>query len=177
MAKKSFWLQYKLTWSWSLVLLWVLFVDFAWHCFNAPVNEYTNGLLVKAIWMLVFSVMYMLIYEQAARSWRTTSTSDKKEPNPDNKGIPQENKSTKMTFSEFKSSVLFSIFTSFVIIAVIAWSAYVISVIYLYVLAGIRGEIPEDGLKDAVLVTQVVGSGLILELCGKDETDSGREGI
>ena len=159
MATKSFWLKYKLTWSWILVLLWVLFVDFAWHCFNAPVNEYTNGLLVKAIWMIGFSIFYMLIYEQAAKSWRSPTA-------PNGKGI-------KMTFSDFKSSVLFSLFTSIVIITVIAWSAYVISVVYIYFLAGIRGEIPDDGLKDAVLVTQVVGSGLILELCGKDETDTG----
>lgn len=159
MATKSFWLQYKLTWSWILVLLWVLFVDFAWHCFNAPMNEYTNGLLVKAIWMIGFSIFYMLVYEQAAKSWRSPTA-------PNGKGM-------KMTFSDFKSSVLFSLFTSIVIITVIAWSAYVISVVYIYFLAGIRGEIPDDGLKDAVLVTQVVGSGLILELCGKDETDTG----
>ncbi len=159
MATKSIWQHYKLTWCWFFVFLWVLLVDFGWHSFHAPVNQYSNGLLVKVIWMICFSIFYTLVYEEAAKSWRSPTA-------PNGKGI-------KMSASDFRNSVRFGFIASVLIIAVIAWSAYVISVIYLYFLAGIRGEIPQDGLRDGVLVLEIIGSGLILELCGKDETDAG----
>jgi hypothetical protein len=78
----------------------------------------------------------------------------------------------KASWPKIANGIVFSLLTSTVILMAMAVGALMMSVLYIFVLHGIRGDL---ALADSgVLVGQTVLAGVTLELAGKTEDDPDR---
>ncbi len=144
-------------WSAFFVWLTIMVIDYAWYGLISPSGNYFTDFVGKCIWTAVFSMALSIIYNHAA-IWR---------PNVGGKPGSFGNR--------FWNSLFFSLTVYMLILAALALSCYVASVVYIYILHGFRGY-PDSITDDSVLAVEIIASGLVLELCGKDETKEGRTG-
>lgn len=150
---------------WTVFLVFGVFMvlDFVWYGLLKPVNPYTQDLVGKFIWTAILAFSYTAVYNHAS-TWRPEKYPTK------------ESRPKFPTLRRIGNSLLFSLVVYALILAAIALSGYLVSVLFIYVFDAFRGTIPESVPDDAVLAAKVVAGGLVLELCGKDETEVRRDG-
>ncbi len=140
--------------------VWFTFmvINFLWYGLSSP-SDYVKDIVGKCLWTALFAFAFTAIYNHAS-TWRPKV------------GEPA-------TPGDLGHRILNSLFFSFVIflmiLAAIAFSHYIISVVFIYVLDGFRGS-PEDMVDNLALATEVVAGGLVLELHAKQETSERRDG-
>ena len=149
---KSHFFKYLLKNAWIFLLVFLVFmaIDFLGYGLK-DTSAYTEGIVDKSIWTLIFAFMFTIIYHTAT-NWR-----------------PQQ-EIGKITGSKIINSIVFSLFISLMLIAVISLSGSLLMNLYVFVLDGIRG-IPSDGRDTGILIGKVIVGGVTVEICGKDETD------
>jgi hypothetical protein len=145
-------------WHALFVFITFLVIDFLYYGLILNVTPYTQHLLGKIIWTAVIAISFTVIYNHSA-IWRPEVITN----------LPGK------FFPRLVNSIFFSLVVYLLILAAIALSSYLVSVLFIYVLDAFRG-IPEDGADDTILATQIIVSGAVLEYCGKDETQEGRTG-
>jgi len=150
MKSNFFTYLFKNLWISVLVFLAYMAIDFLAYGLSDPA-AYTKTIVGKSIWSLVLAVVYTIIYHSAS-NWRPMADLGK------------------ITGSKLINSIVFSLFVSLMLIAVIALSGFLLNSVYVFLLDGIRG-IPYDAGDTSVLAGKVIIGGVVVEMCGKDETD------
>ncbi len=155
-----------LLWNTVIVAVICVLLDFLYLGLISPgPNPYKTDLLNQIIFTLLFSLVFAHLYNRASRLWR---------PNSDEaflykKKVVPEADLCKMSFAKVLNGVVFSLLVSAVIIVSMELSKMLLSVFFLDVLQGIRGD-----LETAVPVVKTVVVGIALEWSGKTEDDPDR---
>ncbi len=149
---------------WRVISVWGTFmlVNFLWYGIGSSA-EYFKDFVGKCIWTACFAFAFTAIYNHAA-TWRPKV----EEPHTSTSPVP-------FFFHRAGYSLFFSLMIFGLILAAMAFSYYYVSVFFIYVLDGFRGD-PAILLDDAALYTQITAGGLVLELHAKQETSERRDG-
>jgi hypothetical protein len=149
-----------------IVLIVFVLVDYLYYgLLNPGPVPYGTKLLETIIFTLFMAMAYAHVYNKVSHIWRPGSEFGFTKSNVANEA----GKECKATGSKIWNGILFSLLTSIVIIMAIELSQLLMSVIYVYVLDGIRGDL--DG--DLLLGGKLVLAGVALEIKGRTEDDPG----
>jgi hypothetical protein len=140
------------------VFLTFMVIDYLYYGVIAPSGPYSQDFVGKLIWSAILALAFTALYSHAS-TWRPKVDSN----TPGNLG------------DRMLNGILFSLLIFALILSAIAMSHYIVSVVFIYVLDGFRG-IPEGVADDCVLCGKIVIGGVVLEVCGKDETSERRDG-
>jgi hypothetical protein len=153
--------------NWAIVAFVFFVVDLLYYGWlNPGPVAYGTKLVGTIIFTLVMAAAYAHVYNKVSYIWKPGSlfSFNKKKAVSNVAG-----EECKATGSKIWNGILFSLLTSIVIIMAIELSQLMMSVIYVYVLDGIRG----DAAGDAALAIKLALAGVALEVKGRTEDDPG----
>ena len=137
-------------WISLLVFLVYMAIDFIFYGLQDP-GAWFSTVVSKSIWSFVLAIIFTIIYHSAS-NWRPI----------DGPHL--------FTGSKLLNSIIYSLFISMMLVAAIALSEFLVTVIFLDILDAFRG-IPSNPGDTGVLVGKVIIGGVVVEVCGKTDSD------
>lgn len=156
---KSGFFQTKLLIQTLIVFAVFMIIDFLSHLLRAPGTPYSQDLMSKIIWTLVLAVAFSHLFNLATQTW-----------------LPVVEKGRPKLFSKtVLAGAIFGFIMGIAFLAAMAVSYYMVDVIYVFILEGIRGVPPDGGEShDVVIVISSTVSGAALAYSGKEEAGGDR---
>jgi hypothetical protein len=131
-------------------------------------DPYSKMLGSKILYTLILAIPFGHLYNKVSRTWR---------PNTDKEAFLYNGKVVaptdlcKSSWPKIANGLVFSLLTSLVIIMSLALGAFFLSVLYISVLHGIRGDFPVPLADATILAGKLAASGIVLEWKGRTESD------